>query len=141
MEVYPSTVTAHAACATNNLINALNVRQYDDSVNTYPIDSLRVDSSGTLPFDVRNPNTTSALDCCGHAAREPLAWFYRYQAGICSIWIGRQCPATNSTRPTAVLWWSAQRDGNEFWGDSSMVVGNGACGGIGDMRPYEFLRD
>jgi hypothetical protein len=110
-------------------------------VNIYPLDALRINSLGTPSFNVRNPNTISALDCCGHAAQEPHAWFYQYQAGVCNIWIGNGCPATNSTRPMAELWWSARRDSNEFWSDGSMVVGNGACGGINDVRPYEFLRD
>lgn len=137
----PSTTTVHAACATDNVINSYNVVGYDDIEHAYAFDALRVIGAvNSSRFEIRDPNATSALDCCTYAALEPNAWFYRYQHQRCNIWIGKECPAVaNGTRGTAELWWSAQLIDN-YWRDDSMVVGNGACGGIDAIQPY-FYRD
>lgn len=137
----PSTTTVHAACATDNVLNSYNRLGYDDIVHVYPFDALRfVGLTNSSHVEVKMPNATSALDCCAHAAVEPNAWFYRYQYQRCNIWIGKDCPATsNRTRPTADVWWMAQPV-DDYWRDDSMVVGNGACGGIDTIQPY-FFRD
>jgi hypothetical protein len=114
---------------------------YDNKIHAYAFDALRVAKAGNSSlFHLKEPIAASALDCCAQAALEPNAWFYRYHHQRCIIWIGKDCQAVaNGTRPTAELWWRAQPM-DDYWRDDSMVVGNGACGGIDVIQPY-FYRD
>ncbi|KAF3041659.1 hypothetical protein E8E12_001666 [Didymella heteroderae] len=68
LQVHPSTVTAHAGCAPDNLINALTIRQYDDSVHVYPLDRLRVSTHDPVLEHFKHDHAGNLRDTRNHFA-------------------------------------------------------------------------
>ncbi|KAJ4313831.1 hypothetical protein N0V94_006746 [Neodidymelliopsis sp. IMI 364377] len=138
--VYPSTTSAYAACATNNII---------DSYNNFPLNALAATNYTVKQYNSYSwaddaDSVYTAEDCCSRAAANPKAIFWRFAPGYgsgCEIYLGSQCPnadGINGTeggiRESVDVFYEPIAD-RGWW--SSFTIGNGACGGVNFVSLWE----